>query len=498
MAASSSSLPQDETPDIEVDEEYELKFKTIVQHLLKGRNVLLHGPGGTGKTHMITKRVAGELRKQNKMVFYTATTGISAMGLNNPSEAVSATTFHSWGGIGLAREPKEYLAQKIKSNKDARNRWNACQILVIDEIGMFSAELITKVDFIAREVRRSDSGKSLKHLPFGGITVFMSGDFMQIPPVKGEWIFTTPEWKALNLFPVIFDKPKRYPDTVYFQMLLRIRLGKHTPDDIRVLKSRVVAYRDLTDRLEKSTSLNVIKPTILYSTNKDVSAFNLAELKKLETEEHTFKARDTFALSEDANEDAFIQKLDESANQVIKLKIGAQVMLTTNLDVKGGLANGSRGVVVDIRNVELDDITGEKGMIASMIGSKVVIVRFINGRKEMLVQKSFEYENKRGKATRRQIPLILAWALTIHRVQGLTLDYATVDLGRTVFECGQAYVALSRVRKESGLFISSFVKESLKVDKYALKYTLTLERQAREIVELDDKVDTEDEDQQEV
>lgn len=471
--ASSSTLPQDEVE--EIDEDYEKKFVSIISLLKSKTNVLLHGPGGTGKTYMITNRIYKKLVKDGKTVFCTATTGVSAIGLNNPKQELVATTLHSWAGIGLAKESREYLAAKVKGNRDVLDRWIKCDVLIIDEIGMLDAILLKKIDYIARTVRRRDE-------PFGGITLLVSCDFLQLPPVQGGWAFSGKVWKELNFTPVIFDKPKRYPDEEYFKLLLRLRKGEHTPEDVKVIRSRVAAYKEITKRFKENKSLNVIKPTTLYSTKKDVHAFNLQELEALPTEEHVFEAKDEFILAKGAREESYRYQLDNSAPELLTLKIGAQVMLTTNLNVKCGLANGSRGVVTDIREINLDDVVGDIHTIVTMLGTKIVTVRFLNGRKEDITIKTWESKDKKGMATRRQIPLILAWSLTIHKVQGCTLDFGIIDMGRSVFANGQAYVAMSRVRSLTGLFISSFVEESIKVDSEALEYTKEIEKKAKAVL----------------
>lgn len=461
---SSSSLLQSH---IEEDD-YEMMYKKIIETIEQKHNILLHGPGGTGKTYMIAHRIASYMKNNNRIIHYTATTGVAAIGINNPSLEVSASTFHRWAGIGLATQSSNYLVSKIRHNPKALARWNTAEVLVIDEFGMMGKELFDKLDAVARRVRIKDGVQRLFE-PFGGLQVIMSGDVLQLPPVKDTWIFKSDAFLEMKFVPFVFKTPKRYPDVNFFEMLLRIRVGKQTAEDIHIIRSRVAAYRKLNESLDKAKTLNVIRPTIIYSKKVDVECYNISELQKLPGYEVEIHAVDDYHILNDrVKHEDYQVKLEDAAPKSLKLKIGAQVMLKTNLDVGGGLVNGSRGVVLDIS--EPSDKQASK-----VTEGYIVKVRFLNGKIIDVVSKGWDIEDMNGKATRSQMPLILAWALTIHKVQGGTLDYAVVDLGDSIFEDGQAYVGLSRIRELKGLFISSFREKSIKVNLEALEFSKYLE-----------------------
>lgn len=392
------------------------------------------------------RNIAGILSQQGKMVCCTATTGAAALNLSNSEMKITATTLHSWAGVGLAREDAKKLFSKVLRNSKAKKRWLYTDILIIDEVSMLGASLVDKLDFIGRNIRNEQKQS------FGGLQLIFSGDFLQLPPVKEEWAFESDAWKKIQFTPFIFDQPKRYDDDDYFHMLLRIRNGKCIVDDAKKLRARVKAYKKLQQILGETDSINVIKPTIIYSKRIDVDDHNEQELGKLPGGIIEYVAEDTFtAHNSSANVDHYTRILDDVIPKVISLKIGAQVMLKINLDVEKGLVNGSRGVVLNL-------------------DQEWVYVRFINGVKTVIPKNTWTADDNDGEVIRSQIPFILAWSLTIHKSQGSTLDYAICDIGSSIFAPGQAYVALSRVRNLKGLFIREFYSPSIKADITALQY----------------------------
>ena len=353
-------------------------------------NIILYGAGGCGKTHAI-RLLAEYIQGQNQVVCCTATTGVAAINLNVPDKKISGTTLHSWAGVGLATEVAKKLYTKVYYDEQARKRWIYTDVLIIDEVSMLGADFLDKLDFIGKTIRNQ------KDKPFGGIQLIFSGDFLQLPPVNEEWSFRSIAWKELNLVPFIFDQPKRYDDVDYFSLLLRVREGKQNPEDIKKLKARVRAHVKLVKALEEATGSNIIKPTILYSKKVDVSFHNNQELDKLPGKTIEYIADDKFiAYNNNAKYDHYIRKLEDATPKSLALKIGAQVMLKCNLDVKGGLVNGSRGVILEME-------------------SEYVYVRFISGIKIRIKKHTWEIEDKDGKASRSQIPFILSWSLTIHK-----------------------------------------------------------------------------------
>ncbi len=436
---------------LEIFSQADNKLKLVLLALDAGENVILHGPGGTGKTFSL-RLIASYLMEQGKIVACTATTGVAALNLNVPEKLIMARTLHSWSGIGLGRLSKEKLYTKVYQKKAYRDRWRETDVLIIDEISMFGKSLLEKLDYIGRRVRQGIRQKNPK--PFGGLQLIFSGDFLQLPPVKDEWGFCADAWKRMNLIPFIFSEPKRYDDTRYFELLLRIRKGEQTDKDIALLRKRVDAYDHLQEILSKIKSSVAIRPTILFPRRIDVQAYNDKELAKLPSDLKEFTAIDEFtAFTKGTRRDPYINLLDDMIPKCLAIRVGAQVMLKANLDVQSGLVNGTRGVVTGI----------------SMDGPEPVIcTKFLNGKSLRLIRHVWTVEDKDGFSSRSQFPLILAWAFTIHKGQGSTLDYAICDL--RVFAKGQAYVALSRVRNLKGLFISELWPSLIEADEEALEF----------------------------
>lgn len=436
----------------------------IFQLIRTGHNVLLHGPGGVGKSYIIKQLYAilsdipvtmedaiEASTAYRPKTYVTATTGVAAVNLSD--EHVKATTLHSFAGVGTAELDATSLLKKMKYI--AVKRWEDCELLIIDEISMLGAKLFKKLDIIAKHIRKNNK-------PFGGIQLIVSGDFLQLPPVKDDWIFACLEFTQLKLHPVIFKEPFRYTDVKFFELLQRARIGKINKSDFQILNSRVKANQNMHALLKDIVEQNkasvgeVIRPTMLFSKRCDVYAFNMQELEKIKGDNYIFNALDTIMYTD--NNIAHEAILDDAIPSQIILKVGAQVMLRINLSVDEGLVNGSRGVVNEI------------------IPDEAVIVKFLNGQKIRIELNPYVYETISTKIIRLQIPLILAFANTIHKLQGCTCDYVIVDLGPSVFSPAQAYVALSRCRNIQGLFISEFIQSSIRSDKDALLYVEQLDK----------------------
>lgn len=438
------------TPKIDHDP----KLEDIILAAENGQNILLHGPGGTGKSHIV-RALASHFTRQGKIVRVTATTGIAAINLSVPALGIAGSTLHAWAGVGLGDAPPEKLAARVRHDERSRKRWLETDILIIDEVSMLGASFFDKLDFVGRNIRKTPDKA------FGGLQIIFSGDFLQLPPVNDKWAFQGMIWPDLNLTPFILETSKRYKgDDEWFNLLLRVRRHQFTPQDIKFLQSRVKAYQDYLLSPESKDD-KTVKPTMLYSRKIDVEYQNDVELQKLPGSPTPFPSYDDFvALNKHAKADHYMKPLDDAIPNMIQLKPGAQVMLKANLDIKAGLANGSRGVVLKITG------KGPEGSVE---------VKWVNGSVTTVTAHTWMQEDKDGKATRTQIPLILAWSLTVHRCQGSTLDFAICDLGPSVFMEGQAYVAVSRVTSSKGLFLLEFYPPSLKTSEDALAYVDSLE-----------------------
>lgn len=473
-------------------------FMEILEAIENGKNILLIGSGGTGKS--LCLRVICKIMEEdhNYIVGMTATTGIAALN-------IKGSTLHRWAGLGLATGPIERLVLKVSDDPEVVKRIKECKILIIDEISMLGYELIEKIDWVFKIIRNNEE------VPFGGIQVIFSGDFLQLPPVKDHWPFLHKRWKELELEPFVLEEARRYTDMKFFRMLLRIREGKHTLDDIKILRGRFEAYKTMmkereNDNRHKENKCAIcledfesekkpnrtdcghffhhhclnkwvkskencptcrqelkIRPTILYSKKVDVSRYNLKELEKCQSPTFMFHAEDSIHSLNPGHIEFLSEKtknvysciLDESIPSLVALRIGAQVMLKANISVAESLVNGSRGVVIDL--VKTDE-------------EQYAIVKFMDGKERKIGAWTWDRSKEEIYAVRSQIPLILAYALTIHQVQGCTIDCVICDLGHSVFAYGQAYVALSRVRCLEGLYLSNFVSKAITTDQVALKF----------------------------
>lgn len=398
------------------NERRETSVVSVFQAIEKGWNIFLTGPGGCGKTYTIQ-----QIMKIYPNCHVTATTGIAALGISD-----EARTLHSWAGIGLAQDTTEEIIKELYKKPFYLKTWRMCKLLIIDEVSMLGMYLFEMLDKIAKTLRGNE-------LPFGGIQVIFSGDFMQLPPVKDEFVFKSDLWNAMKFHVIELTEPKRYDDLKWFEILKRIRVGEHTKEDIEILRSRYELWRDKKREIYAMD----VKPTVLFATRKNVNIFNKKELDKIDEELYEFESKDSavkFRTTIDVT--PYKAKLEEQIPEVLHLKVGAQVMIKRN-NIPIGIVNGTRGVVTKIEH-------------------QCVTVKLVDGSEIPIVP--VEYKIKLGniKIYRIQFPLMLAWATTIHKSQGLTLDRVLCTLGQNIFEEGQAYVALSRVRNLDGLFISQF------------------------------------------
>ena len=419
--------------------------------IMEGKSIFLTGPGGTGKSFLI-KEVYDKLSSPSHSVSLTAMTGCAALLLHT-----KAKTLHSWSGIGLGTDVVPLLVGKIKKSRRALLRWMKTDTLVIDEVSMMTPEIFEKLEEIARKVRRDER-------PFGGIQLIMVGDFFQLPPVaKGEvsFVFESPLWNSMGLTTHALTEIVRQKNPEFQAILNEARTGTLTKASLKVLRRRMdLDYKSLE-----------IQPSMLFTRRGEVDSINATHLKKLQTEKKTYKATTTFnpitqtrGLSTNSPEvEAAVQALDKVAAYSVELTlaVGAQVMLLNNKT--NGLVNGSRGVVVGFeRPPTNEDLSGAKVPAKEAKHSDVLfpLVKFKGGT-ELIQFHDWELQEFPG-VKRQQIPLKLAYAITIHKAQGATLDCALIDVGGRTFEYGQAYTALSRVKDMESLYIHDLAAEAFK------------------------------------
>lgn len=413
---------------IKLNEKQKLAYELMSQ----GKSVFITGAGGVGKSACI--KMFYNIYRNSKKIAMTSTTGTSAILING-------TTLHSYLGIGLAKGTADYISTNITNNKFILKRWKKLETLIIDEISMLSPMLFDKLEEIARILRKNT-------LPFGGIQLIISGDFCQLPCIdSNQFCFSAKSWNKCINHTCYLTEIIRQHDTTFQKCLNEVRIGDLSQDSINLLQTRVGA---------KLTNTFGIQPTRLFPLNKDVDTINSNELDKLASKGTVFYQYDIeFELNSslEKNRDIILHKYSKHniAPEVIQLAIGSQVMLIHNLDIENKLVNGSRGIVINFIN----DLPN---------------VKFINGVEKIIDYHTWEIEEQDTLIMKIiQIPLKLAWACSIHKIQGASLDYVEIDL-ENIFEYGQAYCGLSRVKTIEGLSITSLVVEKIQAHPDAIEY----------------------------
>ncbi|KAJ5498897.1 DNA helicase PIF1 ATP-dependent [Penicillium expansum] len=399
----------------------------------RGKSMFFTGSAGTGKSVLMREIIAklrNKYRKEPDRIAVTASTGLAACN-------IGGVTLHSFAGIGLGKEPVPELVKKIKKNQKARNRWLRTKVLVVDEVSMVDGDLFDKLEEIARRIR--NNGR-----PFGGIQLVVTGDFFQLPPVpdgsnrEAKFAFAAASWTTCIQHTILLTNIFRQRDPEFADMLNEMRLGKITPRTIEAFR-RLSRPLDVKDQIEA---------TELFPTRAEVEGANSARMARLSGEVMRFNAVDSGTIQDPQHRERLLSNC--MAPPMIQLKKGAQVMLIKNME--DSLVNGSIGKVVAFMSEDYFDSYKENDKNfaddATPDGSE----------RHLLCQPEtwkIELPNGEVQAQRQQVPLILAWALSIHKAQGQTLQRVKVDLGR-VFEKGQAYVALSRAVSQEGLQVTRF------------------------------------------
>lgn len=399
--------------------------------LLSGANVFLTGPPGAGKTYVLNEFVK-RARKRGKTVAVTASTGIAATHLNG-------TTIHSWSGLGIKDSLSQYDIDWLKKNDRLKKRYNATDILVIDEVSMLHGARLDMVNAACKLLRENDE-------PFGGLQVVLVGDLFQLPPVSpGRDIFdfahTSAAWEELNLNICYLSEQHRQEEDGLLELLTALRSGYFEEPHFELLQTRI--GQDPGD--------TVI--TRLYTHNTDVDSINQRHLKELTTESKTYNMATKGGKVK-------IEQLMKSvlAPQLLQIKIGAEVMFVAN-NFGEGFVNGSRGQVI-----------GFKGHWP--------LVKLLDTGRILTVEPNTWSLNEDGRVSAEvaQLPLRLAWAITIHKSQGMSLDAAEIDLSKA-FTPGMGYVALSRIRSIEGVFLKGLNETALQLhpDIYEFDRSLKLD-----------------------
>lgn len=394
---------------------------TALAILQTGTNVFLTGEPGSGKTHLVNAYIK-YLRGRGIRAAVTASTGIAATHLNG-------STIHSWSGIGIRKTLTRHDLKQLADKERLAGKIRSTHVLIIDEISMLDAATLDVVDAVCMAVR----GKAQ---PFGGLQVVVVGDFYQLPPVArpGEppprFAFTAASWQRANFHVCYLTEQHRQSDKTLSKVLTDIRGDAVSEQTLVHLTERRTAHHD-------DTTI----PTKLYTHNTDVDRQNTDKLSKLSEESRTFRMTTK-------GPKPLVEQLIRGclSPETLELKIGAAVMCTRN-NPELGFVNGTLGTIVDF---DEDD------------GYPVIKTR--EGRLITVPPMDWSIdEGDKVLAKLTQIPLRLAWAITVHKSQGMSLEAAVLDLSKS-FAYGQGYVALSRVRTLQGLYLLGWNAHALKID----------------------------------
>ncbi len=390
--------------------------------LKTGRNVFLTGEPGAGKSYTVNAYVA-YLRAHGVSVAVTASTGIAAT-------HIGGMTIHSWSGIGINKTLNRHELAEIVGREKLVKRIRETHVLIIDEISMLDGRMVSLVDTVCQTARNSSA-------PFGGIQVVAVGDFFQLPPVGRDgddvmFAFDSRAWREAAFSVCYLSEQHRQEDETFLSILSALRSGSIDADHRSTLRSRHL-----------SSPEEMIK---LYSHNVDVDRLNAAALEKLPGQSVTLPMRHQGAK-------AAVEQLKRGclSPEKLVLKIGAKVMFTKNNPEKG-FVNGTTGVVEFFQK-------GTNYPVVKVASGRVIVAEPMDW--SMIVDGS-------PVAMVMQVPLRLAWAITVHKSQGMSLDAAFMDLS-SAFAFGQGYVALSRVRTLDGLHLGGLNERALEVDPTVLE-----------------------------
>lgn len=442
MASSSSSGGNVDLSFLNADQQrgYQLAVE-------QRKTLFITGNAGTGKSTLV-KYIIDGLTAKGAVVSLTAYNGSAAIN-------IGGTTLCSWMGLGNFEEPLSVYANR----KPPTKRWLSTDVLVIDEISVVSAEVLAKLEALARVYRKNE-------LPFGGMQMVLIGDFAQLPPIstktkKADYCFKSSVWEEYINDSVVLRDIIRQQDVEFVTILEEVRMGCPSAKTIATLNSRLVASSDYIE--EK----HGVVPTLIFSRKEDVDAENIKQLQKLDGESFFYHAKTWNDKTQKGIAAEKFLATHCQATPTLHFKLGAQVMLVVNLNIAERLVNGSRGIVVNLKE-------------------NSVVVQFDDGQEKKIKPHEWTKEKKRRNGTTRvyatyeQIPLMLAYAITSHKSQGMTISRLAINFSK-VFECGQTYVCLSRATSLDGLFLlSPFLKKHVIVNKDVIAFYESLKPCAKE------------------
>lgn len=415
--------------------------------MLGGNSVFLTGAPGAGKTFVLNEFIR-RARRKGKDVAVTASTGIAAT-------HIGGSTIHSWSGLGIRDflGPKD-LAQ-LSGNAKLVKRYNSCDILVIDEVSMLHGNRLNMVNQVCKLLRKNPE-------PFGGMQVILVGDLFQLPPISRgsdemDFVHLSSSWDDLDPKICYLSEQHRQTGDGLLDLLDAMRGGELEEMHEELLKGRIG---------EKPSKDNQI--TRLYSHNIDIDTLNNRYLNAIEDKIYEYEMESKGSATK-------VEQLKRSvlAPEDLQLKVGAEVMFVAN-NPTGNFVNGTRGRVVEFKENQ-------------------PVVRLVNGRKITVKQHSWKLEEDgKVRAEIVQLPLRLAWAITIHKSQGMSLDGAEIDLSKT-FTPGMGYVALSRVRSLDGLYLAGINAMALRMHPQIYEFDGELKSESNKLAKITKETIPEDE-----
>lgn len=405
-----------------------MKQSQALDILKSGKNVYLTGAAGSGKTYVLNKYIS-YLRERGVFVGVTASTGIAATHING-------ITIHSWSGIGISDDLSDDKIDALTKKKYLLKRFDKARVLIIDEVSMLSSDVFDVVERVSRAMKSSSR-------PFGGLQVVLSGDFFQLPPIardreNAQFAYYSDAWRNMNIHTCYLDEQFRHRDKALMDILYEMRSGNVSDN----AKNELRKYSE--NNLPKS-----VVPIRLYTHNVDVDALNKKELGKLPRKEHRFEMK----MKGKAN---VVDRLKNGvlAPETLELKKGAAVMFVKN-NFEGGYVNGTLGTI--------EGFDGRTPIVKTLSGKNISVFPA-----EWMVE-----EDGRVIASVEQLPLRLAWAITVHKSQGMSLDAAEIDLSKS-FVPGQGYVALSRLSTLKGLVLRGMNEITFAVHQDAISHDARL------------------------
>lgn len=479
---------------------------------VSGHNLFITGAAGTGKSFLLRNII--QRLKQIRTVAVTASTGTAAF-------IIQGITLHSWFSMGLAKEPTDVIIQRLKKYSTCSENIRKTQTLIIDEISQVRGEFLDKINRVAQHVRKNSR-------PFGGIQVIFCGDFAQLPPVmtldiekelENSWspillnnefpeidyAFKSEAWSETNpKIAYLREVMRQKDDQLFISILNHIREGRVSDEDFQPLLDCI--GRKFSN--PTGDNMKIIFPTRLVPTNADAQRINKSFYNAIESEEHKYHA--TFSIKKNKRNRADKEVQQKIVDRMVEytknhstmesslaLKVGTRVILTQNVNVRLGLYNGAQGIIEEFVTIqdagnmgipvvsstdgkpvpqqegdyEISEIKSSQNSSASVPVIRLVGTegRFVLTPCNLTIKSDFN-EEPNYIVNMYQYPLKHAWALTIHKSQGMTLERAQIDAGKFIFSPGQTYTALSRVRSLEGLSLVDFDPNKVLVDPSVVEF----------------------------